>query len=287
MNTSSPTSSADESEMGRPSRAEQQRLARCQQRRACYQQIHQLRQQGWSVPAIVGEVGVSKRTVQRFLRAQQFPERSRRRRQPRNTDRYEVYLRQRLAQGCQNATQLYRELKAQGYAGSYMSVYKALQSLTPHSPHRRNTAAHKEGAPSRAGLPVPSSRSVAWWLQGHFCTSKPEVAQQQQGFIAHLVTLAPVLQEAAELAQAFIRLLKNHVSEDLDAWLKKAGGSACSEIKLFAQGLSEDLAAVENAVRLKWSNGPTEGHVNRLKMLKRQMYGRASFGLLRRRVLLA
>ena len=268
-------------------RVEQQRLERCQQRQACYQQIHQLRQQGLSVPAIVAEVGVSKRTVQRFLQAQQFPERSRRRRQPRNTDRYAEYLRQRLTDGCHNVAQLYREIKEQGYRGSYASLFKVVQALALTPLLGQEGAPQSRRSPARPAVEVPSSRRVAWWLHGHFCRSHPAVAEQQKAFVADLYTLAPILKEAAELAQGFILLVKNRSVQDLEAWLKQAIESSCPEVRLFAKGLSQDLAAVQNAVTMEWSNGQTEGQVNRLKMLKRQMYGRASFGLLRKRVLLA
>jgi len=71
----------------------------------------------------------------------------------------------------------------------------------------------------------------------------------------------------------------------LDAWLKAARKSVCTEVRRFAQGLRQDWSSIQNAVSLEWSNGQVEGQVNRLKMLKRQMYGRANFDLLRARVM--
>lgn len=267
------------------SQAEQRRLERCMEREALYDRILSLRQQGWTVPAIMAQVNVSKRTVQRFLHAEQFPARARRRRQPRQTDPYEAYLRRRIEAGCQNATQLYREIKEQGYAGSYSSLYQAVQGVTAaHADNSTISEPHKARSLSRV-VDVPPSRSVAWWLQGHLCRSKPEVAQQQKAYLHHLYELAPVLKEAGELAQEFARLMKKRLSTQLDAWLEKATQSTCNEMRLFAKGLRQDLAAVRNAVTSEWSNGQTEGQVNRLKMLKRQMYGRANFDLLQARVM--
>ena len=97
--------------------------------------------------------------------------------------------------------------------------------------------------------------------------------------------MAPILKEASALAQEFANIVNKRHSKELDAWLEKASQSSCTEMKRFAQGLCQDLAAVRNAVTMEWSNGQTEGQVNRLKMLKRQMYGRANFDLLRARVL--
>jgi len=267
---------AEESQPVRLPRAEQRRLERCEQRLALYNRIMALRQQGWTVRDIGVETGISKRTAQRFLRAQQFPARARRRPQTQKTDRYEAYLCQRMEAGCRNAAQLYREIKTQGYAGCYTSV-SALVSRLRDCPTVRS--------PAVCGRPVPSSGSVAWWLQGHFHPSKPEIAREQRAFLEHLYRLAPVLQEAAQLAQEFARIVRKRQHTDLAAWLEKARQSACHELQLFVQGLRQDLAAVQSAVTLEWSNGQVEGQVNRLKMLKRQMYGRAKFDLLRARVM--
>jgi transposase len=270
-----------------PRGAELRRLERGTEREALYNQIKTLRQQGWTIPDIVAQVGVSKRTVQRFLRAEQFPARARRRRQPRQTDRYEAYLRQCVEAGCHNAAKLYREVKAQGYSGAYASIYQVVQGLTAsHSDSAQEPHSQKARSSSRSALEVPPSRGVAWWLQGHL-SSKPEVAAEQKAYLEHLYVLAPVLKEAAALAQEFARMVKKREGDALDTWLEKAGQSTCNEVRLFAQGLRQDLAAVRHAVTLEWSNGQVEGQVNRLKMLKRQMYGRAGFGLLRTRVLLA
>jgi transposase len=272
--------------LARLPRVEQRRLERCAEREALYRQIKTLRQQGLTMNAIVGQVAVSKRTVQRFLRAEQFPARARRRRQPCQTDRYEAYVRQRVEAGCHNATQLYREVQAQGYAGAYPSIYHLVRRLKETlALNIPEVCSRKASSPDNSAVAVPPSRSVAWWLQGHFTTSKPEIAEQQKIFLEHLYTRAPVLKEAAELAQGFARMVKKRQGSELDDWLAKASQSACREIRLFAHGLRQDLAAVKNALTLEWSNGQTEGQVNRLKMLKRQMYGRANFDLLRARVL--
>jgi len=261
--------------------SEQQRLQRCEQREELYNQIKSLRQQHRTVQSIAAETGVSKRTVQRFLHAEQFPARARRRRPPHNTAPYEAYLRQRVEAGCQNAAQLYREVKAQGYEGGYVCISAVVQGL--RTKRTKKSPSQRSAAPPL--MKVLSSRTVAWWLQGRFSRAKPEVAQEQQTFLNHLFALAPVLKEASALAQEFAHLVKKRNGAELTAWLEKASQSTCTEMKRFAQGLCLDLAAVRNAVTMEWSNGQTEGQVNRLKMLKRQMYGRAKFDLLRARVL--
>ena len=272
------TSVSSETSSARLPKVERLRLDRCAAREALYNQVKALRQQKASIQTIVKETGISKRTVQRFLRAEQFPARARRR-QSGQMDCYKDYLQQRLEAGCHNAAQLYRELQSQGYGGGYGSVSAMVRSLKSQ---RTPTLKVRSSAGSKAE--TPPSRSVAWWLQGHL-SSKPEVAEEQTAFLERLFALAPVLEEAGKLAQEFVCLVKKRLASELDAWLEKVGQSACKELRLFAQGLGQDLNAVRNALTLEWSNGQTEGQVNRLKMIKRQMYGRANFDLLRARVL--
>ena len=164
-----------------------------------------------------------------------------------------------------------------------MLAFTHLRASLPESATPELT--QKARLPTVPIVEVPPSRTVAWWLQGHLRTSIPEVVQQQKAFVEHLYQEAPVLKEASDLAQAFARLMKKREGSELDAWLDKARQSNCHELRLFAKGLRQDLAAVRNAVTSEWSNGQTEGQVNRLKMLKRQMYGRANFDLLQARVL--
>ena len=84
----------------------------------------------------------------------------------------------------------------------------------------------------------------------------------------------------------FKTMIRDGLSEQWVSWLKISCESTVKELKYFAIGLKKDGSAVHEAIRQTWSNGPVEGHVNRLKMIKRQMYGRASFDFLRLRVLL-
>jgi transposase len=87
------------------------------------------------------------------------------------------------------------------------------------------------------------------------------------------------------LAQAFMQMMWKHTGHQLDAWLSSAEASHLPELKSIARGIQQDKAAVLAGLTLPWRNGPLEGHVNRLKLIKRSMYGRAKLPLLRARVL--
>jgi transposase len=90
---------------------------------------------------------------------------------------------------------------------------------------------------------------------------------------------------AYELAQRFVLMVQSRQADQLDPWLVDAQASAISQLRTFAKGLLKDYPAIRAALTVEWSNGQVEGQVNRLKVIKRDMYGRAKFDLLRLRVL--
>ena len=138
------------------------------------------------------------------------------------------------------------------------------------------------GSTSKRMPPVrpPPPREAAWRLL------QPErLKEEERAVIDRLCQLFPVIKEAQELALEFTRIVRQRSAEMLPAWLRAVAKSQLREFVSFARGLSEDYEAVKNALRYKWSNGQLEGQVNRLKMIKRQMYGRAKFDLLKARVL--
>jgi len=103
--------------------------------------------------------------------------------------------------------------------------------------------------------------------------------------VAHIRQGHRDLDTAYQLSQAFVSMLSERRGNDLDEWLIQAQHSGIAELKSFAQGIRRDYAAVHAAFTSPWSNGQVEAQVNRLKVQKRQVYGRAKIDLLRRRVL--
>jgi transposase len=110
---------------------------------------------------------------------------------------------------------------------------------------------------------------------------KDQLPDDQRDYLGRLCDCEPTIAIAYELAQAFAEMARDRWRQAFDPWLTSVTASEIAEIQRFAHGLVEDWAAVEAALRLPWSNGQTEGQVNRLKFLKRQMYGQANFELLR------
>ena len=261
----------------------QQRAAQRQaHRQALHTQIWALHREGWTAPAIAQQVGLSLRTVQRDLRTATFAGRRRRSDLGESgLNPYKPYLLERWNAGCYNAMRLFRDLRQRGYAGGYgvVAAYarrlRQAQGLPPgHRCPRQPLPAVAEPACQ------PLTPRRATWLVLRRETKRTEAEAQQ---LAQLREQQAEVTEAIELAQAFTQLVRQRQPESLDLWLQRASASTVEAIQRFAAGLYEDYAAVKAGVTLPWSTGPVEGHINRLKMLKRQMFGRARLDLLSRR----
>jgi transposase len=225
---------------------------------------------------------MSLRTVQRDLRSATFTGRKRR------SDRgdsvlnpYKAYLLERWNAGCYTAMRLLRALQQRGYPGSYgpVAAYaRRLRQAQGLAPGQRRP---RRSLPSVAepGCPPLTPRRATWLVLRR--EGKRTEAEAQQ--LAQLQAQQPEVAEAIALAQDFAHLVRQRQPEHLDLWLQRASRSPLEALQRFAHGLREDYEAVKAGVTLPWSSGPVEGHINRLKMLKRQMFGRAHLDLLGRR----
>jgi transposase len=188
-----------------------------------------------------------------------------------NSDKFREYLEKRWTEGCHNASQLCRELRERGYGGQrsrvkeYVHSWRATPTATPSSPRRK----------------LPNVKLVAVWLTKEPAQRSPE----EQNWVDAITSAHPHIAAAEELAQQFRQAFRDRTTEVLDTWISRSANSQIPELESFAGGIQRDYGAVAAAVVQKWSNGPVEGQVHRLKLLKRQMYGRGGFALLRRRVL--
>jgi transposase len=164
-----------------------------------------------------------------------------------------------------------QEIKVRGYNGSYT----ILDGFLSHFP---KTGEAFSLPPAQKGMNY-SSRG----LSIAFCKTQQEWNEKQKPFLTKLLEKSPLLKQLWELNLEFKSLVEQKKGDNLQAWCKKAAQHA--QFKSFLQGIRQDYDAVYQAMNSCWSNGQTEGQVNRLKNKKRQMYGRASFDLLRLRVL--
>jgi transposase len=265
-----------------PPRAQQQAAQRAAQRQATYDAVWTLHRQGWTVPAIAAQVGRSRHTIERYLRLPTWPGPQHRSTYGRSVlNPYKDYLLERWNAGCRTAMQLFRELQPQGYTGSYRRVaayasrLRQAQGLAPRRQGRRQ----KLPIVAEPASP-PLTPRLATWLVLRREAKRTEAETQQ---LAQLHAQQTEVAEAIDLAEDFATLVRQRQPAQLDPWLQRAAASTLEAVQRFATGLHDDYAAVKAGVTLPWSNGPVEGHINRLKMLKRQMFGRARLDLLSRR----
>jgi transposase len=259
-------------------RAQREREASLARRRARFEHVQVLQAQGLSYRGIARCMGLSRDTVTRLARADTPPERRHPSRRPSIMDPFEPYLWERWAQDEHNAAQLFTEIQEQGFPGSASLIRQRLARWRVR-PGRMVRAA---GTVSRDGQPKRhfSSRQTLWLLLGDRPASQQnQEALQEQAYIARLRELSPTIQQAQDLLGQFRRLLRARDLAGFRVWLPQAARSTVPEVRGFAQGLRRDRSAVEAAFVSEWNNGQVEGQVNRLKMLKRQTYGRANFEL--------
>ena len=252
---------------------EQAREAKREQRVEHYNRVHELHATGESIRQIAATMDLDRETVTRYLQADSFPDRQD---TPRAQAKYRDYLDRRLNEGCRNAAELHRELTANGQSASYYAVRRYVR--------RRLIGMARESAAnvSAIGLAprVPSAKQLSFTI-----IRRPEERdKEEQSRVETLAGIDDELSNALELVVMFAAMVRGVLDLTLKDWLTKADASVCAEIRGFAKTLRQDEAAVQAGMIEPWSNGPVEGQVNRLKMIKRQMYGRAGFELLRARV---
>jgi transposase len=261
-------------------RADTARQARRTQRLGQYEQACALRQQGLSMAKIARQVGVSPRTLCRWYAAETFPERKRRTGETSCLAPYIPMLHQQWEAGCRNATHMWRTLRAQGFPGSYAVVYRYVTALRCGQPARSSDSARPAAAPGATPLPSLTARQLSYL----FVRRPEQRTPDERTHVARIQQHDPTIAQIATLTEAFAQIVRQRTPSELQSWIETVLMSGLPDLKRFATGLQQD-AAVRAACELPYSNGQTEGQVTRLKLLKRQMYGRAKLDLLRQRVL--
>jgi len=255
-------------------------------RDARYQAIQALHDQGCGIRAIARQLGIHPETVRKNLAAASCPHPGPRPNRQRRITPFIPYLRERWEAGERRPTVLWAEIREQGFVGSWKRAQEVM------APWRRDERAASRAAPERPEThPAPSParprgtrcapRQVASWL----VRPTEELQPTQQRYLADLTERWPELEAVHRLAAQFAGIIRTRAADDLSPWLCEAEHSAIRELREFAAGIRRDGAAVQAALDYAWSSGQVEGQVNRLKLIKRSMYGRADFELLRRRVL--
>ena len=256
------------------SRTERERRQRLHAvRKEKYERVKELQGQGLTIIQISKHLGLHYGMVADFFRAEVYPAIRRGKRDA--ADKFDAYLRERWTSGCRNARELYREVCERGFCGREITIRRHVQLWREPD----GLAAKLAPPPPKVAVPLP--RACTWLL----LRDESKLTEQEQQLRQALLDRSSEIKSGREIVVAFRDLISNRQADKLTAWMQEARHSKLIELENFMKVLRRDEAAVRAAATSKWSNGQTEGQINRLKFLKRQMFGRAKFDLLKARVL--
>jgi len=249
-------------------------------RMARYERVRILHEQGYSLAQIASYLRMKQETVQRYLREPPRPAVYKPR--PGKLTAYKPFIHRRFFQEqCRNSLQILREMQQQGYTGSSTIVVNYVTQLRQLLGEPSTAGPVMRTRPTPLKDLVPSPRAIAWW----FCLPVDRLSTKHREHLQLLQETDRELSSLYHLAQAFFRMIKEHSSSQLSSWVEEVEECLIPELRSFVKGLGRDEAAIRAGLDFTWSQGQTEGQITRLKLIKRQGYGRAKFDLLRQRVL--
>lgn len=236
-----------------------------------FRQVKDAQARGLNRRQVARETGLSLPTVRLWMEADVLPPERRGYRQEGKVDPYGPYLLRRLDEGCTNQTLLWQEITSQGFVGTRSLVAKWVR-------------AHRDGLPARASASepkLPGAQHLAWLV----------LRADDDGMAKDDRALWERLRRHDELAWVqgmvarFAAMVRGRQVDAFDPWVADCRAGPVPELRNVAASLEKDGAAVRAALALPWSNGPVEGHINKLKLIKRAAFGRMKLDLLRQRVL--
>ena len=248
-----------------------------------WKNIRRLYLAGADLRHICRQLGISARTVYRYKDLKEPPPRPAYKRRASVLDPYVPYLLKRWNEGCHNGKRLYREIRERGYANSEETCARFTAQLRRAEARGKPiSSVPRARVGSVAGL-SPTAKNVAALFMRH----EEKLDEEQSEYLERLCGAEEALADTRRLTQEFAEMVRRLEGEDLEGWLKDAEESNSTAMRSFALGLRKDLDAVRAGLTQEWSNGPVEGFIHKLKLLKRQGYGRAGFELLRARMIAA
>ena len=260
-----------------PNKAERRSQEARDRQQARFDEVVRLRAQGRSIKAIARTLSIERKTIRRWLLAGRVPTWLHADRDRSILDPFRDYLEARWDAGYRNGAGLWREIRDRGFSGQdgIVKQWAARRRREDRLVERTSPA-----KPSVKPAPPPTTRKAVRML-----INEPEkLDAEERRFTTALLELSPSIAQAVDLAKTFSTMIKQRLADQLDGWISAAEDSG---LKGFARSLRQDVEAVHAALTLPWSTGPVEGPINRLKVVKRTMYGCAGFDLLRSRVMAA
>ena len=264
---------------------EQCRAARLGHRAERWAAVQALHQQGHAMSAIARQLTMARQTVRRYVASSEPPPWARPSRRPSRIDPFVTILQAEWDAGHQETAVLFQAMRTAGYRGSTRAVD---QWALLRRERQRGPAQHARRAEQVTASPstttrtpsVPAARTLAWIL----VKTGDRTPEETQWF--QRMRTIPIIETCYQFALRFARMVREQTPDALGPWLQDAGASTIPELMTFAAGLTREEPSIAAALRLPFSNGPTEGQVTRLKQLRRAMDGRGAFDLVKRRFLL-
>ena len=245
--------------------------ARRAEREQRYQEVKRLHALGLSYRQVARRCGLSARTVREWAHTETLaPDRRGYHAVTSKIDPFVPYLQQRLAEGCTNQSRLWREICTQGFTGTRELVAKWIRAQ-----YGDQAALHRT-----LSSVLPSTRQLTWLILG-----QDEGLADDEAAVWQRLQQHEGVGQIRELARQFAALVRERQLDHLDPWLDACRTGSIEEMATFAVALTKDDDAVRAALTLPWSTGPVEGHIHKVKLIKRSAYGRMKPDLLRQRVL--
>jgi transposase len=250
-----------------------------------WKEIRRLHLAGAKVKDISEWTGTSRSTVYRYRELAEPPPRPVHGRKKSVLDPWKPYLIARWNEGCHNAKLLYQEIRDQGYSHSIDIVTKLLSDFRYTEEQGKKLRAPRAPKAKKGSITggSPTARNVA----ALFMRREEKLGEEQKQYLDRLCASDGALNDARRLTQEFAKMIREREGEKLDGWLAEATSSEAEMMRRFAAGLKKDLSAVRAGLTESWSTGPVEGFIHKIKLMKRQGYGRANVALLRARALAA
>jgi transposase len=254
--------------------------AKCARKQALVNQVKTMHEQGNSTYEIAASLHLARHTVRRYLRLEGPVQPTPRTRRLSQLDPFYEYLTERWNEGCANAHQLFVELQEKGYRGGETTVRSFVARLRQGLSGMARPPKHANQREASSASPS-SPRELSWLLS----KQEADLTSEEKSDLMRLLESSQEVKLVYRLLQAFLQMLRERRPERLNGWMKEARESGIKELNSFVVGIERDYDAVRAGLTFPWSQGPVEGTVNKIKTHKRLMYGRASFTLLRQKLL--
>jgi len=254
-------------------------LARQAERHDRYEQMIELSKLGLPTKEIARRMGMTRRTVERWLLSG-LPYTQPRKMRQSCFNPYEHAARELWQNGALSSLQIWQKLQLQGFKGSYRTVHRFIETLPEYSKKVQGSMKFCTAVPENSVQNFRARKAV--WL---FVRDPDGLDVKEQKELQAICRASSTAMTTYTLAQEFLLLMRQRKGERLDEWLEKAHASGVVEFDRLVHSIERDKAAIVTGFTVQTNNGLVEGKVNKLKLVKRMMFGRAGFELLRQRIL--